>query len=454
MRTHLQSIFEAGLERVNPYTMVIDHVQLNDETLTVTLEGSTVSVDLRDYTSIMLLGAGKASAPMAQAFETILGDRISKGLICVKYGHVAPLQHVDIIEAGHPLPDENGVRAAGQIAELAREADDKTLVLTCISGGGSALLPLPLGLELSDGHIALSLDDKQQATAALLRCGADITEINCVRKHISAIKGGRLMQLVTPARSLNFILSDVVGDDLSSIASGVTTYDETTFGDALAIIERYDLGHEVPHGVLRALALGAQGHIPETLKADDPALARVDNLLIGTNRQALLAAAAKARELGYTVHPITAQLTGEARHVARVIADIAKDVATSDMFTKKPACLLFGGETVVTVQGDGTGGRNQEIALAFLAEMSRWGVERERVHFLAASTDGNDGPTDAAGAFADAELLRQIPSLDGTTITKTLNNNDSYHFFAPLGGLLKTGPTNTNVCDLQIVLIV
>lgn len=454
MRKKLAEIFETGLDRVNPYTMITRHVRIVDNHLVVEMPDRQSMFDLEDYKRIILLGAGKASGPMVLAFEDILGERITQGLVCVKYGHTADLKRVELIEAGHPIPDQNGLNAARRIAELATRADAETLVINCISGGGSALLPYPLDERSSGGLVGLSLDEKQQITSALLRCGADIREINCIRKHLSALKGGRLLQMLYPARALNFILSDVVGDDLSSIASGMTTYDETTFGQALDILGRYHIQAEVPPQVLKALELGAQGRIPETVKRGEPVMERVDNILIGTNRQALLAAAAKASELGFFVHTITSQLTGEARSAAKVIADIAKDVAVNDMFSAKPACLLFGGETVVTLRGQGKGGRNQELALAFLQELTDWKEGAGRVFFLAASTDGNDGPTDAAGAFADSRVIDLCHLSCRKEIEASLADNDSYHFFEKYGALYKTGPTNTNVCDLQIVLVV
>ncbi|WP_221252342.1 glycerate kinase type-2 family protein [Desulfuromonas versatilis] len=454
MRRQLSEIFQAGLERVDPYRMITRHLRVEGDRLVVAMEGYHLEVPLGDYRRILLLGAGKASGPMARAVEEILGDRIESGLVCVKYGHTVDLRRAEMVEAGHPVPDRNGVDAARRIAALARAADAQTLVINCISGGGSALLPFPMDGATSGGLVELSLDDKQCTTSALLRCGADIQEINCVRKHISGIKGGRLLQMLQPARSLNLILSDVVGDDLGSIASGMTTFDATSYAQALEIVDRYRLRTEIPAQVLRALELGAQGRIPETVKAGASCLERVDNVMIGTNRQALLAAAAKAASLGFEVRALTSQLAGEARHAAKVIADIAKDVVVSDMLAAKPACLLLGGETVVTLRGNGKGGRNQEMALAFLDELKTWGEGRRRVFFLAASTDGNDGPTDAAGAFADEEVLRQTWALEGDCLANALNNNDSYHFFEKTGGLFKTGPTNTNVCDLQIAIII
>ncbi|WP_198962829.1 glycerate kinase type-2 family protein [Mangrovitalea sediminis] len=463
-RQHLDQIFRAALARVDPFRMIADHVRLDGSRLLVELEGERHKVDLNDYRRLLILGAGKASAPMVRAFEQILGDRIDGGLVCVKYGHAEPTRRVEIVEAGHPVPDANGEAAAKRIAGLAQAADSETLVITCMSGGGSALLPSPL--QRQDGS-GLTLEDKQQTTRALLSCGADITEINCLRKHLSGLKGGRFVQMLSPARSLNFILSDVIGDDLGSIASGITSADETTFADALAVIDRYGLRNAVPAVVVEMLEAGVAGKVSESAKPGDPALARAENFLIGTNRQALLAAAGKARELGYHVIPLTAQMAGEARHVARTLADIGRDMACSDMLSPKPACLLVGGETVVTLQGEGKGegrgerqgegkgGRNQEMALAFLQAMTAWkDAERERVHFLAASTDGNDGPTDAAGGFADRLALEGAGTAARKAIAQVLARHDSYHFLGGVGALYKTGPTNTNVGDLQMLLVV
>ncbi len=449
----LEAIFRVGLERVNPYSMITQHVRLSDECLFIDLPSGKREIDLKKYDRILLIGAGKASGRMALAFEDLLGDRISGGLVCVKYGHTEVLKHVEIMESAHPVPDENSVLGAKRIAALAEEADERTLVINCISGGGSAILSYPMDGHLSGGLPDITLDDKQAATGALLRSGASIQEINCIRKHISGIKGGRLVRMLYPARSLNFILSDVIGDDLGSIASGMTSYDTSTFQDALEIIDRRKIRAEFPKSVLQVLEAGLAGRVQETLKKDDEALNLAENLLIGTNRQSLVAAGQKAGELGYNVRILTAQLAGEAKGAAKVLADVARDVAVSDIFLPKPACVIVGGETVVTLKGQGKGGRNQEMALAFLDEMSRWNQDLNRVFFLAASTDGNDGPTDAAGAFADADLLRLSRERE-LSIAAYLENNDSYHFFEALNGLLKTGPTNTNVCDLQIVLVI
>ena len=451
-RKHLETIFNAALTRVDPFQMIMDHVCLTGTILKIDVENITKRIDLADYRQIFIIGAGKATAPMAMAFEQILGNRISKGLIVVKYGHTASLNRIELLEAGHPEPDENGVRASARIMEIAGEADGETLVITLISGGGSALLTLPMHMEANGESVVLTLAHKKEVTRTLLGCGADITEINCIRKHLSGIKGGLLADQITPGTNLSFILSDVVGDDLSSIASGPTAPDPTTFDDALAILDNYGITTAMPTPVLRALELGSRKAIPKTPKHGDSVLKRSSNILIGTNRLAMSAAGVKAESLGYKVVFLTSRITGEAKEVAKFLAGIAADTDRSDMLAPKPVCIISGGEPVVTLQGTGKGGRNQEMALAFLGEIERNPKLFNRVTFLAASTDGNDGPTDAAGAFASVEILQHAIS-SGLSITEYLKNNDSYHFFQKIHGLCKTGPTNTNVCDLHMMLI-
>lgn len=452
-RHYLQQIFQAALQRVDPYRAIHSQVSLSGDLLRINTEDLTLDLDLTHYDRILLLGAGKATAPMARAFEELLGDRIDTGLICVKEGHLDPLQRIEVIEAAHPIPDQRGHAAAHRFAELAKAADEKTLIINCLSGGASALLPYPLDPQSSGGMADISLPDKQKLTSLLLACGAPIEEMNCVRKHISAIKGGRFLRLAAPARSLNFILSDVVGDDLGNIASGLTSTDPTTFSDALSIIERYQLRSRTPVSIMTALEQGQAGRLAETPKDGDNCLTYATNILIGTNRHALLAAEQQARQLGYYTRAGSVMITGEARQAARYLATIAREVAVSDLFMEKPACLLFGGETVVTLQGNGKGGRNQELALAFLQEFAAWeNDQQEKVSFLSAATDGNDGPTDAAGAFADIEMLSRAEDA-ALDMDRYLTNNDSYHFFKKVGGLLTTGPTNTNVGDLQMILI-
>ncbi len=452
-REDLTAIFQAGLDRVDPYRMLIDHVRLDSGVLHVDLDGYRHRVDLSDYDKILIIGAGKATAPMALAMERILGDHLDGGIVVVKYGHLEELSTVEIVEADHPVPDESGRRGAEKILDLADQADASTLVISLISGGGSALIPFPLSWTDGDGAHTLTLEDKQKTTGLLLSCGADIEEINCIRKHLSMIKGGRLIERLAPARSINFILSDVVGDALSSIASGVTCGDPTTFRDGWRIIEKYGIDAQIPDSVKQIFAKGMAGDLPETLKPGSSSLALTENILIGTNMGALNAAAEEARKRGYAVIRLTSRMVGEAREIAKMLAAIAIDSAVQSTIGSPPLCILSGGEPVVQIKGGGLGGRNQEMALAYLMEIDRHRDLCADLSFLAASTDGNDGPTDAAGAFADLELLERAESaaLDGAAY---LSDNDSYHFFDAIGGLLKTGPTNTNVCDLHISLIV
>lgn len=449
---HLKEIFQAALDRVEPYSLLMDNVELIGSRLTIKIGEEISTIDLNRFKQIYVIGCGKATAPMALAIESILGDFLTEGIISVKYGHTVALDKIKIIEAGHPVPDNNGVNAAEKILDLVSKANDETLIISLISGGGSALLSLPFKWKNDNNTIDITLEDKQITTNTLLGCGADIEEINCIRKHLSAIKGGRLLEHISPARCISFILSDVVGDDLASIASGITTADPTTYQDALDIIEKYKIAGNLPDSVLNALSTGAKGGAPETLKPDSPTCSLVANYLLGTNRYALDAAANRATHLGYKTIKLTSRIIGEAREVAKFLAAIALDSAANGTLTKTPVCILSGGEPVVTLQGDGLGGRNQEMALAFLEQLKRNEYLGANVSFLAASTDGNDGPTDAAGAFADISILAAAKELN-LDLHAHLANNDSYNFFKICEGLLITGPTNTNVCDLHITLI-
>ena len=448
----LKEIFWAGVEGVDPYKLIAEHVFLEQSMLRIAKNDLQPALDLDDFEKIYVIGAGKATATMARAIENILGSRITAGIISVKYGHTDHLRHIEMIEAGHPIPDENGMYAAHKITDLARNADAKTLVITLISGGGSALTPFPYSYEAGDESIALRLSEKQETTKILLECGATINEVNCVRKHLSNIKGGRLAQMMFPAASLNFILSDVVGDRLDTIASGLTTFDNSTFGQMQTIVKKYGIAEKLPGTVQRIIALGSAGRLPETPKQGDAVFENVKNILIGSNILCLKAAQKKAAVMGYDTVILSSQIIGEAKEVARVLCGIAKDVKKYGLLANTPACIIAGGETTVTLRGRGKGGRNQEAALAFLAEIEKNPQETEGIFFLCASTDGNDGPTDAAGAFASNEVL-DWSGKASLSINDCLKNNDSYPFFDQIGCLLKTGPTNTNVCDIQMMII-
>ncbi len=448
----LKEIFLAGVERVNPLNMIKNHVELRDSRLIVRTETDSVELNLDDFDRIVVIGAGKASARMALAIEDILGSRISGGIIAVKRGHSERLNYIRMIEAGHPVPDEKSVEAAREIAKMCVSGDEKTLFINLISGGGSALLCYPF----SSDNLSIGLEEKQNTTEILLASGASIQEVNCIRKHISNIKGGRLARLMHPSVSLNLILSDVVGDRLDSIASGLTAPDKTTYEDAMKILERYDIKDKVPPKVYEIIRAGYEGVIPDTPKEGEGVFKNVHNVLIGNNVTALLAAKKMAESLGYNTVVLSSRVVGDVRDAASLYLGIALDGAEYELLGKKPLCVIGGGETTVVLKGKGLGGRNQEMALWFLKGLADNMVKGEdllgRLYFLSAGTDGNDGPTDAAGAFATLGVLKRANNLK-MDIEKYLENNDSYHFFERVDALLKTGPTNTNVCDIQITIV-
>ena len=452
MRDHLTKIFQAAVDRVDPYAMIRSQVTLYGSVLSIETETVHENIDLDTFEEIIVLGAGKAGAPMARALEDILGDRITRGTVVVKSGHLDTLRTVELLEASHPVPDHRSVAAGKHILDEAVRGGEGTLFLIVVSGGGSALIESPRQCSIDGTPVEITLEDIQLTTSILLASGAAIHEINAVRKHLSDIKGGQLARALHPAHSISLILSDVVGDRLDAIASGLTVGDPTTFSTALGHVVSYGIASKLPKPVMRILTAGAEGLLEETPKPGDPVFRSVQNVLVGTNYQALLAAENTADSLGYNTAIITSQLVGEARNAARFITAVAGEVRRHETPLRTPACLLFGGETTVTLRGDGLGGRNQEMALTILDEMRAAPEDLRDVSVLCASTDGTDGPTDAAGAFVSPELI-------ATTDAKALDprdylrRNDSYRFFDAVGGLLKTGPTNTNVCDIQIVLV-
>lgn len=424
LRQSALAIFRAGLAAADPEEAVRRHLRVPR---------------LPSGGRIWVLGAGKASAAMAHAVERVLGAKIAGGLVNVKDGHLARLRRVELNECGHPIPDERGVRGAQRIAEIARQAGERDLAVCLISGGASALLPAPAP--------PITLAEKQAATGLLLACGANIHEINAVRKHISLIKGGQLARLLYPARTLALLLSDVIGDDLDVIGSGPAAPDPSTFAGARAVLEKYAVWDRVPASVRNRIEQGLAGGIPETPKAGDPALSRTRNIVVGSNRQAVDAAARRARELGFRPVVLSTTIQGETRDVARMHAAILRECLDSGRPARPPVCLISGGETTVTLRGDGLGGRNQEFALAAAIDLA----DCPGVLALSAGTDGTDGPTDAAGALADGDTLSRAQRL-GLDARRFLDRNDSYRFFDALGDLVKTGPTNTNVMDLRLLL--
>ncbi|WP_020586911.1 glycerate kinase type-2 family protein [Desulfobacter curvatus] len=444
----LKAIYHAAIKRVDPYAMVKSRVTLDNNTLKIRLDDQEKCLCLEKFKKIYVLGAGKATAPMARAMEEILGPKLSGGLISVKKGHTDTLNKIKIIEAGHPVPDENSASAARQIIDIAAKGDETTLFINLISGGGSALLACPG--EYAD--TAITLADKQKTTESLLACGADINDINRVRKQLSGIKGGKLARHMYPATSVNLILSDVVGDDLSAIASGPTAPNFTTFTQALGIIKKYGLSTGLPPRAAKMFESGAMQKTDKDHISDDIIFSKVHNILLGNNLSALNAARQQAQSLGYNTLVLSSRITGEAREIAKVFSGMAQDIALGNLPPQPPACVLAGGETTVTITGNGKGGRNQEMALSFLQALEAGPTGIENIFFLSGATDGNDGPTDAAGAFASQTVL-EAGKKAGLDINEYLSRHDSYTYFDRAGYLFKPGPTNTNVCDLQILIV-
>jgi len=441
MRELAKTAFFKAVNAVDPYHRLKTIFLIDKNRLIIRDDSAAEKVfNLDDFEKVYLVGTGKAASSMAQAIEERFGNRIAKGLITTKYGHGLPLKYTEIIEAGHPLPDLNGLRGARRIKDLLKMTGPKDLVIFLISGGGSALLPLPV-----DG---ITLEEKQEITQLLLDCGADIREINTIRKHISQIKGGWLARWAYPSTVITFILSDVVGDELDVIASGPSVPDPSTFEEAWEIIKKYSLTNEIALSILNHLQAGIEGKIAETPKADENVFEKVHNVLIGSNIIALRAAEKELLSAGFNTIILSSSIVGETREAARFHGAIAREIASTGLPIHRPAGILSGGETTVTIRGSGLGGRNQEFVLAGAFEID--GLEKAVL--LSGGTDGTDGPTDAAGAIADHMTIVRAKQL-GLDPTQYLVRNDSYHFFEPLGDLLITGPTRTNVMDVRILLI-
>ena len=492
----IAQVLAAALQAVDPAAAVRAHLVLEGDSLRIGDE----RYDLREIERIIVVGGGKAAAPMAAAVTGILGERISGGAVNVKYGHTAtatrsnvqfgrPEQepggaqpHADqaqatsseaqrapdeapaargaapttlesigrirLTQAGHPVPDQNGQAGAQRMLELLAGLGPRDLVIVLLSGGGSALLPLPAP--------GLTLADLGALTSLLLACGAGITEINALRKHCSQIQGGQLARGAAPARVVSLILSDVVGSPLDAIASGPTAPDPTTFAEAMAVLERYQIVDRVPPSILQRLRSGRDGALPETPKPGDPLFARVANLIIGDNYLAGRAAVDAARRQGWSAHLLTTYLEGEARAAGRLVAGLAHGAALGAALGGstfvRPVCLILGGETTVTLRGSGRGGRNQELALAAAIALEDYGAGSDpgTVAVVTLATDGNDGPTDAAGGIVTPATCARGRAL-GLDARTFLDANDSYNYLSALDSLVITGPTNTNVNDLTFV---
>jgi glycerate 2-kinase len=395
--------------------------------------------NLRETGKIVAVGAGKAAASMAVALEQLLGTRLAGGLIAVKRGYALPTRRIRVVTAGHPVPDRAGQRAAARILALVRRLTRDDLLIVLLSGGASSLLPLPAP--------GLTLADKQRTSQLLLKSGATIQEINVVRKHLSAIKGGRLAA-ATHACVVTLVLSDVIGDDLGTIGSGPTAPDPTTYADACTILRRFRIWNRAPVRVRRHLLKGRRGGLDETPKPGAPLFRRVRHHVLGNNRAIVKAVRREARRAGLRPHVLPQAMTGDVRNAAASFGRLAQTIVASGEPVRPPACLVAGGELTVTVRGPGRGGRAQEFALA--AAMDIAGLPN--VWIVGVGTDGTDGPTDAAGAVVDGGTLARAKK-SGLDVASFLRRNDAYAFFKQAGGHIVTGPTGTNVNDLYMLIV-
>lgn len=419
-----EEIFRAALKAADPYLAVRSHAE-------------KLASEYRrgGYGRLLVAGFGKASTEMARAVHDSLGEAITDGLVITKHGASSgtrAIGKIRVLEAGHPVPDEAGLRAAGELIRLLDGADESTLVVCLVSGGGSALLAAP--------REGVTLAEKQEITKALLTSGADIHELNAVRKHVSSVKGGRLAGLAWPAKVVSLIVSDVIGDSLDTIASGPTSPDASTYADALDILKKYSITG--PENVMRLLKKGAAGEVPETPKPGDRAFGKVENVIVANNMAALKKAGEKAEELGFPAQILTDSLRGDVAEAARFLFEETK------RRLERPACLISGGETTVVVKGEGKGGRNMHLALYFAMAIEG----KPGITLLSAGTDGTDGPTDAAGAVVDGNTVAGARAA-GLTPEEYFADYNSYNFFRQTGDILITGPTGTNVMDIQVMLL-
>jgi hydroxypyruvate reductase len=434
-RPLIRKLIAAGLNAADPYRALFKAVSLRGRSLQV---GRT-SYDLSRFDRLLVVGAGKASARMAQAIESILGSRLEGGLVVVKTGHGTPLKRITVIEAGHPIPDRAGLRAAEHVRTFVHGLTARDLVLVLLSGGASSLLPAPVP--------GITLTDKQRTTQLLLRSGASIGEMNTVRKHLSLLKGGGL-SLSTKATLVTLILSDVIGDDIGTIGSGPTAPDPTTFADAIRVLQRCRIWRAVPATVRHHLLQGRKGTVPETLKPGSQRLHQVRHTIIGNNRGMLDAVACAAKQAGLRPLLLSTAIMGEARTAAEQFVGFARHLMDKPGRVRRPACLIAGGEPTVTVTGRGKGGRAQEFAATAALHLD--GIPN--VWLAAMGTDGTDGPTDAAGAVVTGETLTQAREI-GLNLRSALNRHDTYHALQTLGCHIHTGPTGTNVNDLYLLLL-
>jgi len=432
------TFFEAGIEASTPKKIFPDKIHLQNDILNIKdINGNDASFDLKIYNRLTVIGSGKASTAMAKELETIFGDRISDGIVVTKDDFENKLTKIKVLEASHPHPDMRGFEAAKEIIDICKSAEGNDLIINVISGGASALLPYPAG--------NISLEDKIDTTKLLLNSGASIKEVNTIRKHISGIKGGRLAKYIHPATLVNIIISDVISDDLDVISSGMTVPDSSTFKNCEQILMKYNLSSLLPISVLQHIKNGINGIVEESPKQGDPIFEKVNSFVVCNNMITLSAIKLLAEREGYLTKIVTNSIDGEAKYLGKEIVHSLNNYQSGK---NKPQCFIFGGESRVTIQGNGIGGRNQELCLSAAIELEG----KENVVLLSAGSDGNDGPTDAAGAICNGQSVLRAIKL-GMDPLKFLEDNNSYDFFNKLNDLIITGPTNTNVMDIQIVLL-
>ncbi len=435
-RTDSYRIFKAAYEAVDAYYATKSQLRRSGSTFKV--DGR--EYDLRNFDNIIVVGAGKAVGSMAKAVEDMLADKNIGGRINVKYGHTERLERITQVEAGHPYEDENGVLGTRKIINLLEKAGENDLVINLISGGASSLLSTPAA--------GLTLDDKTAMVKLLFEAGANIEEINILRKHTSAIKGGRFVKFAYPAKVISLILSDVLGDDLSSIGSGPTVPDPSTFLDALSILKKYNIKHLVPEIIVEHLNKGLRGENLDAPKRGDKIYDKVQNVIVASIKRAIEKAKEEADFMNYKVYLLSDEIHGDVREVAQEFTKIIRTKEFRKLPIKRPACILAGGEPTIKIKGEGKGGRNTELALLMAIELEG----QDKVEFLSCGTDGTDGLTDAAGAIVDESTIR-LAKKKKLKADEYLRNSDSYTFFDKVGGLVKTGPTKTNVNDIQILLL-
>lgn len=430
-------IMNSALSAADPFSAVVNGIKESN----ILRDDNQNEIILPDYRNIIVVGAGKAGQPMAEAVYESSQEKIKAGIVIVKDGYTKfsrlPAQ-IKVVEASHPLPDQRGVAATQDIINLLQKANKDDLVICVISGGGSALLSSPVP--------GITLQDMQELTNQLLASGASIQEFNTLRKHLDQVKGGQLARIASPARVVSLVLSDVVGDPLDIIASGPTVPDPSTYQDAIEILQKYRIFNQIPERIRNHLILGQQAQIKETPKPGEELFTNVKNIIVGSNQTATQAAIYQAGQEGFHCFCLTNYLQGEARHAGVFLSSILRQIALHDQPIPRPACIIAGGETTVTLKGNGMGGRNQELALASVIELDRL----ENIALITLATDGGDGHSDAAGAVVTGETFLRAKNKN-LNPSDFLANNDSYHFFLPLGDLIKIGPTMTNVNDLTFL---